>query len=200
MAKKRFEPCEGCGEEVLLLRKKLKELRKKNRKYKKMAGTDYLTGLPNLQSFYAELVREIARARRRGIELFVVYFDLDHFKFINDTYGHPVGDKVLVKLAEILRTTLRTDDFSARIGGEEFAVIIPATTKKEAVSVMTRLHRKVETNLSVETEKGYVCATASFGYAKVGKREGIDSIIKRVDRALYVAKSAGRNRIHADRQ
>lgn len=156
--------------------------------------TDALTGLANRRHFDRQLAQEISRARRYRRALSLVMVDLDHFKRLNDTYGHQTGDRVLQALARTIEREVRPSDFAARIGGEEFAIVFPETSLRTAVHVAERLRKAVE---AAGGQDGLPAITASFGVAAWS--EGLDGnqLLAAADAALYRAKQAGRNRVAA---
>jgi len=167
---------------------------------------DGLTGLYNHRYFQERLVGEIARAERSGKPISLLFFDIDHFKSLNDKHGHPTGDKVLVGFAEILRNSsrvsdvgfkLRNDDIAARYGGEEFCLILPETARADAKQKGERLRLAVETFPfpGRESQPGNA-VTVSIGLAEY-PRDATDakSLIEAADMALYAAKRGGRNRL-----
>jgi diguanylate cyclase (GGDEF)-like protein len=171
-----------------------------------LATTDALTGLPNhrfLQQRLGEEVERVARRASRGEErpLSFALFDLDHFKGVNDTYGHPTGDAVLQAVARTAAGVLRTSDVVCRYGGEEFAVVLVDTTGPEAVRACERIAEALR-GLALRSEDGEPIGrvSASFGIATtVGIGLDRPGLIAAADRALYVAKREGRDRIrHAD--
>jgi diguanylate cyclase (GGDEF)-like protein len=154
--------------------------------------TDPLTGLGNRRHLDESLQIEISRAHRYGNGLCVVMTDLDHFKKINDTYGHNVGDKVLQAFAKTLQQATRTTDFVARFGGEEFILVLPETTLQGAMQLAERIRATVEeTNIPGIQHT----ITASFGITAMSPRDCMEEILLRADRALYCSKENGRNRI-----
>ncbi len=169
--------------------------RKAESKLIEMATTDPLTGVLNRRAFSDQAQREVSRAFRYHRSLTVILLDLDHFKEINDTYGHLYGDKVLVRTAELINTCLRSIDSHSRHGGEEFLVLLPETTEDEALLLAERLRETLE-SASLETENGTIHITASFGVAswKAGEHS-VQAAINRADKALYKAKQLGRNRV-----
>ncbi|WP_416139825.1 diguanylate cyclase [Halomonas sp. HK25] len=164
----------------------------------RQAMTDPLTGLGNRRYLQDQAAMEIARAKRRGEPLSLIVIDLDHFKRINDAHGHDVGDLVLQAFAHQARELLREGDVLCRMGGEEFAVLLPATTQEQAMQVAERLRRRLETSavkvgLDV-TEDGWLSYTVSLGVTLVMPEEtSLKPAIKRADQGLYAAKDAGRN-------
>lgn len=157
---------------------------------------DYLTGLANRRYFLESAEHELTRALRYGSELSIVMMDVDHFKQVNDTYGHKVGDTVLQKLSEIARATLRDIDVIGRIGGEEFALLLPETGRDQAMEAAERL-RTALAAAKVAMPSGLPLQfTVSLGVATLeGKDTNIDMLLNQADQALYKAKSEGRNRV-----
>jgi diguanylate cyclase (GGDEF)-like protein/hemerythrin-like metal-binding protein len=163
----------------------------KAREMARKAETDALTGIPNRQAFNQVMARELARARRFLQPLSVVIVDIDHFKRVNDQYGHPVGDQVLKAMATLLATRVRESDFVARWGGEEFAVIASMTDAAGAARLAEKLRALLEvTNLGPAGS-----LTASFGVAELTAADTAESLLQRADGALYEAKEGGRNRV-----
>jgi diguanylate cyclase (GGDEF)-like protein len=157
------------------------------------AATDALTGLPNRRSFIESAQRELHRADRQHLQTSVLMLDLDHFKEVNDTYGHPVGDLVLASFARALLSTLRPFDVVGRYGGEEFCVLLPGTGIDEAVSIAERI-RLVTSNTLVETRTATVEYTVSTGVVQAPADDvSLGDLVDRADRALYQAKASGRN-------
>lgn len=159
-----------------------------------LATTDSLTGLPNRRSFIARLEAAIAEARHLPPgEGAVLMLDLDHFKRVNDTWGHAVGDDVLRYVAGLIRQGLRRKDVPGRLGGEEFAVLLPGTTLENARQLAERLRERFEGS-PADTPVGAVPVTVSIGIAPLDGQDA-DRVLERADEALYAAKSAGRNRV-----
>lgn len=157
------------------------------------AYSDYLTDLANRRYFIEQAELELLRCNRYESELSLIMLDIDFFKKINDTYGHNVGDLVLQKIAEVSRIILRDIDTIGRIGGEEFAILLPETTLADAIIVAERLRVEIS-NTSVILEKGEVTFTSSFGVVSANK-SNIDELLIRADKALYKAKASGRNKV-----
>lgn len=152
----------------------------------RLARTDELTGLNNRRAFSSLGRRALEQSRRYSRPLSLVMFDIDHFKAINDTRGHAAGDKVLQEVAGVLLSVVRTSDIAGRIGGEEFAVLLPETAQNEAVAFAERLRQ------------GFAAleVTCSFGVASRGEEVVVlDTLLMRADEALYRAKDGGRNRV-----
>lgn len=161
----------------------------------KLAITDGLTRLYNLRHFYKQLEIEIDRCNRYGHSLALLLLDIDHFKKCNDTYGHLEGDKVLVKLGQNIKLCLRTMDSAYRYGGEEFTIILPETTGKEANNVAERISASVESErFSTKTGEDF-SITISIGVTEYFKEEQLSTFIHRADQAMYKSKAKGRNRI-----
>lgn len=164
-------------------------------KLEKLAITDGLTKLYNLRHFYNQLEVEVDRSNRYGHSLGLLLLDIDHFKVYNDTYGHLEGDKVLIKLCQIMRSCLRTMDSAYRYGGEEFTIILPETGGGEAKTVAQRIRKAVETeNFFPEPNKPHQ-VTISIGVTEYRQEEKFASFIKRADKAMYLSKLAGRNKV-----
>ncbi len=160
-----------------------------------MASTDSLTGLNNRRRFLASAGLEVERALRFALPTTVMMIDLDHFKAINDVCGHGIGDETLRRVANLWRTSLRQIDSIGRLGGEEFAVLLPGTDEAAAGGVAEKLRAALETMPIVDGERTFQ-VTASFGVAEVHVGDaGLDASLKRADLALYAAKDAGRNHV-----
>lgn len=160
---------------------------------------DPLLPLYNRRYLANELEREIRRARRYKRPFSLVIADIDHFKIVNDTHGHPVGDEVLQKFADMLLSRLRTTDWAARFGGEEFVVVLPETDLGGAIAVAGKLRAACAAN-PLETTAGAIALTASFGVATLGEEpdapgEAAELLLRTADHALYQSKSGGRNRV-----
>jgi len=160
------------------------------------AQVDYLTGMANRGHFMHQAEQEIVRARRYGKSPSLLMLDVDLFKQVNDAHGHNAGDAVLTKLAEICRQTLRDVDTVGRMGGEEFAVLLPESGPGEALDVAERLRAAVAAT-KFPIERGLpIQVTVSIGVgAVVSKDDTIDVILSKADNALYEAKNSGRNRV-----
>jgi two-component system, cell cycle response regulator len=173
-------------------------------KYKELSLTDHLTGLYNKRCFLMRLHEEAARALRHRKTLSLIFCDIDHFKTINDNYGHHHGDVILRQVGEILAgglgelkvvSRLRKSDIVARYGGEEFVVILPETTAENAATAAEKMRKAVESHaFMIEREK--IKVTMSFGVAGLdGRVKDADDLIKNADHAMYDAKELGRNRV-----
>jgi diguanylate cyclase (GGDEF)-like protein len=174
--------------------RKLNEQAESIRAHSTDARTDPLTCLPNRRALDDELQRRASEWQRKQIPYSVTLVDVDHFKRCNDTYGHPAGDEALRRVARLIRTTLRDMDFAARIGGEEFCIVHPATTLDEAQAAAERV-RKAIAESPIEVGGEQIALTVSAGGAQAMPGEITVQLISRADEALYAAKSAGRNRV-----
>ena len=161
----------------------------------KIASRDMLTGAFTRRRLEEEALRLLARCKRTGDVLSIMMLDVDHFKSINDRFGHPVGDTVLRHLAAIAQHAIRTDDYFARYGGEEFCILLLSTTEQEALVLAERL-REAYAALTLEAGFETLKSTLSIGVAD-SARAGLDwpSLVSAADQALYRAKQAGRNRV-----
>jgi diguanylate cyclase (GGDEF)-like protein len=159
------------------------------------AYSDYLTGLTNRRAFIDKAQETLIRRNRYNEKLSLMMFDIDYFKHINDTYGHAIGDLVLQKIADVSRKTLRDVDIIGRIGGEEFAVLMPQTDMNEALNAAERLRMAFINSPVLLSENENIHYTASFGVVKVNDGTSIDTLLNQADNALYDAKKSGRNRV-----
>jgi diguanylate cyclase (GGDEF)-like protein len=156
------------------------------------ASTDPLTGVANRRTFMEAGEQEIRRNDRTGQPLSLCCLDADHFKQINDRYGHAVGDEVLVEIAKAAQAELRAVDLLARVGGEEFSILLPETNAAGAAAMAERI--RVRTR-QLELRGGAITATISLGIAQRTPGETLDQLLARADRALYASKQAGRDRV-----
>lgn len=162
--------------------------------------TDPLTGAFNRRYLDRRLCEEVTRARRYDLPLSIVFLDIDHFKQINDRYGHQVGDHVLVLLRQIVAEGLRSTDVLTRYGGEEFVVITPHTAVLGATEIAERLLKSIETRgFSLPDASATFCVTCSAGVATLGPLvDGVERLLQVADQNLYRAKQEGRNRVIAN--
>ena len=158
--------------------------------------TDALTGAHNREHFDTQLRAELSYARRHNTDVSLVIFDADHFKKVNDTYGHQVGDAVLMQIASVVRGTVRSEDVFARYGGEEFALVLRGIDVEGAAAVADRLRERIAA-LQIQTERGVLTVTVSAGCASLSTTDDKtpEGLIACADRRLYGAKHAGRNRV-----
>ncbi|MBN2351788.1 MAG: GGDEF domain-containing protein [Spirochaetales bacterium] len=171
------------------------EIRRLNGRLARQANTDELTGLANRRAFFARGAEEIKRSRRHGQPLSLIMLDLDHFKDVNDSYGHDVGDRVLFCVARTLMANVREIDAAARLGGEEFGVLLPNTKPEDAVALAERVRRTIAmTDCGAQATAANV--SASLGVAALtDSTRTIDDLLKQADIAMYQAKREGRNRV-----
>ncbi|MBR0567147.1 PAS domain-containing protein [Azoarcus sp. L1K30] len=164
------------------------------KKLASLAATDPLTALSNRRSFMAELERTVAgQPSQDGHPGALLMLDIDHFKRVNDRYGHPVGDRVLKHLADVITRVLRRDDVAGRLGGEEFAIVLRGTSNESAFGLAERLRRAV-CNAPLDHDSGPIQITISIGLAVFDGAQA-ESMLARADQALYEAKEGGRNRV-----
>ena len=179
---------EQANKELLMLHEQLKE---ENEKLLKSAIKDELTGVYNRKFFEKRVVEEMEIADRANEHISLIIFDLDRFKLVNDNFGHQFGDEVLKRTTQIAGDLIRKTDFLNRVGGEEFAIILPNTNKAQAVFVAEKVRKALEDNKHFKVGQ----VTGSFGVAERMKAESLRSWYKRADNALYQAKNTGRNRV-----
>ena len=181
--------------QILLLRD-ITEQKNVQEKLQQLALTDPLTGLFNRRQFFELAQHEFKRSRRYGHAQSILILDVDHFKNVNDTYGHAAGDAVLQDLAQKCSEQLRSFDVMARYGGDEFILMLPETESDKASQTAERLRQVIESN-RLETVSGPLQVTISFGIATLEESDEIslDDLIDRADTALYIAKNNGRNQI-----
>ncbi len=160
----------------------------------RMTIVDGLTGVHNKRYLVETLEREIPRARRHGRPLSLVMLDIDHFKRINDTYGHLAGDYVLKELATMVKSRLRPDDVIARYGGEEFGVVLPETPLAGGAAIAEDLRRRVEAH-SFVFENETIRVSVSMGVAELADSVDVLGFVKSADELLYRAKREGRNKV-----
>ncbi|NIK77752.1 diguanylate cyclase (GGDEF)-like protein/PAS domain S-box-containing protein [Paenibacillus castaneae] len=169
---------------------KQQELISLNHKLESLASTDPLTGLNNRRFFQESLLANIALFQRTQQPFSLFIIDIDHFKYINDNFGHPVGDLVLTQLARLLESTSREIDIVARYGGEEFVIILPNTNQEKALIAAERYRSKTE-----NAHWGEYNITVSIGVATISQEDTEQTLLNKADQALYSSKNNGRNRI-----
>ncbi|MET1116268.1 MAG: diguanylate cyclase [Comamonas sp.] len=174
-----------------VVRQRTIELEYANQELERLASSDPLTGLLNRRGFDARLAAALSLAQRSGRPLSVVTIDVDHFKRVNDTYGHDIGDNVLRSLAAQLRNRLRASDAVARLGGEEFIVLLPDTALAQALQMAAEMVASIEAG--TRDQVGSVTVSAGVSALRPGD-EDASAMLRRSDAALYAAKTAGRNR------
>ena len=164
-------------------------------KMKRLAVHDQLTGLLNRRGFNEYGERAFATAKRSGLPLSVIMTDIDRFKFINDKYGHAAGDTALAHFAKVVSANRRKADVIARVGGEEFALLLPGTDLRDALAMADQLCEKIGSTPVEMTSIG-LPMTSSFGVATISRKDScLDDMVRRADRALYRSKRAGRNQV-----
>ena len=161
--------------------------------FERQSRIDYLTGIYNRLMFTELLEAELQRARRYNSELSLIMFDLDHFKMVNDTHGHNMGDHVLKEAAKLVQNSIRGHDILARWGGEEFMILTPKSAQGQALILAEKLRGLFETH----NFGGDLNVTASFGVTDFWAEDHADSFTARADEAMYLAKRNGRNRVEA---
>lgn len=172
----------------------IEDLHHELRRQEELTHKDELTGLYNRRAFNGRLKEEVDRSRRSKAPLAMIMLDLDDFKSVNDDFGHLVGDRLLQKTAKVILNSVRLYDFTARFGGEEFAVICPETNLAEAVLAAERIREAMsKTNLAVKGRKLKV--TTSLGVTVLRRNDEIRDFLERVDKLLYRAKQQGKNRV-----
>jgi diguanylate cyclase (GGDEF)-like protein len=179
-----------------ILRIDRKNLRRHTDHLCELASKDFLTDISNRREFYHLAGREVSRARREGKALSLLMLDIDHFKRINDTYGHSNGDIVLRDFAGLIQEHLREFDIFARLGGEEFAILLPNSGKDQAEETAERMRQLIERKKFPLGSGQHVSFTVSVGVALWNGIDDLETLIERTDKALYVAKHEGRNRCH----
>jgi diguanylate cyclase (GGDEF)-like protein len=157
-----------------------------------IAEEDQLTQLRNRRGVYHQLERIYAQAKRDRTDLGLIMCDIDHFKEVNDIYGHDAGDKVLIAVAELIKHTIRVSDLPARWGGEEFLIVLPNANKKEAYAVAEKIRKNI-LDLIVKHEDVNIDITMSLGVADIKRTKNVEELVKLADNYLYEAKRKGRN-------
>ena len=181
--------------EIIELRRSLETVRRE-------AHTDALTGIANRRSFDERLKAALREAKESSDTLSLLMIDIDHFKKFNDSFGHPLGDKVLQLVARILKTSIKGRDTVARYGGEEFSVILPSTRMAGAAVLADQIREAVASRHIIQKRTGedFGTITLSIGVANLRSSDSSESLIKRADDALYTAKHNGRNRVITEDQ
>lgn len=165
-------------------------------RFKTLANLDSLTGINNRRAALAQAEQALAHQHRHGGALSCVMMDIDHFKTVNDSHGHAVGDEVLKKLATLVQGRIRKGDIFGRFGGEEFVLFLPATTQEQAVKLADALRQAIAGTQLTGANGEALQVTASFGVAqRLDRDESLNQLTSRADKALYGAKHQGRNRV-----
>ena len=179
-------------EDVTLLKEAEKALLESEGKYIELSITDDLTHLYNSRHFFKQLNIEIDRAQRYNHPLSLLMMDLDDFKYINDTYGHIEGDRVLRRIGTVISECIRKTDSAYRYGGEEFSVILPETNKDKAITVAERIRKGIESE-SFSCDKNIIKVTASIGIALYHSHDTLKNLINNADKSMYTAKTRKKN-------
>ncbi len=167
------------------------KMKKMEDELKKLSITDQLTGIYNRLKFAKSLTDEISRWKRYDSGLSLIMFDIDHFKNVNDSFGHDIGDEVLIKMTNLIKEYIRDSDVFSRWGGEEFMILLPHTKIKDASNLSERIRKKIENKYF----RGPNTITCSFGVTEFTIDDTEESFTKRVDEALYESKHSGRNQV-----
>jgi len=181
----------------LKVKQRTLELEAAKRAAEELARKDVLTGIWNRRAFLEMSEAQIHNAHRYDIRLSIIMFDLDHFKHINDNFGHSIGDAVLKAFAKTLNVQARETDIFARIGGEEFVMVLPYSNLVDAKKKADHLHELIK-SVSVETPAEKLHITASIGVAQLRDKESLDSLLARADHAMYYVKTNGRDAVYSD--
>ncbi len=176
------------------VRKMNQELEKNNQELEKLASLDTLSGLLNRRTLFQRIDMEIERSLRLGLPLTGIMMDIDHFKRVNDNFGHQCGDMIIREIGRRLKKTLRKYDYAGRYGGEEFFVIFPNTTEETALTISERFRKELE-GMALDCNNEAFSITVSIGVAQFKPNETPASWIGRADKAMYIAKQWGRNRV-----
>jgi diguanylate cyclase (GGDEF)-like protein/PAS domain S-box-containing protein len=171
-------------------------LRESEQRFRELSITDDLTQLFNQRHLYQQLQQEIERTNRYQHQLATLLLDLDDFKQFNDTFGHLEGDGVLVKMAKIIRESIRRTDSAFRYGGEEFLVIMPETSAKRALILAERIRKEIQETAFNPAPKAEIQVTCSIGLSQYQSPEDLKAFIKRVDQNMYQAKAKGKNQCY----
>ncbi len=191
----RFEELMLRLKRVLREQKLAKERDRILRQLQELAITDDLTKLYNSRHFHTQLESEIDRAVRYKRALSLMFMDIDRFKRYNDTYGHLEGDKMLVRFAQIIRSNLRKTDSTYRYGGDEFTIILPETTARDADIAAKRIKTSMETERFLPENGKTERVTISVGIAEYRPREDLTTFVQRADQAMFLSKHKGRNHV-----
>ena len=187
-----LEPPNDVGSTVIAVAGKMQRQRDAMAACMMESQTDALTGIANRRGLDHELIRAFAMRRRTGTTFSILFIDIDHFKRVNDKYGHMVGDQLLKSFSRRLVSTFRESDFVARFGGEEFVAILPQATLEEACKAAERI-RSIISSTTHSIGDLEICVTTSIGIKEVQLGETESELIQRADKALYAAKNGGRD-------
>jgi polar amino acid transport system substrate-binding protein len=179
---------------ITILKHEIKKRKEIEKKLQKLSVIDSLTGIYNRYKIDTALKKQISFAKRHNNPLSVIFFDIDHFKKINDTFGHKIGDEILKELTDLIKSNLREYDIFGRWGGEEFIIILPNTSIIQAVKVTKKIKNIIESHKFKYVDR----LTCSFGVTEMCINDTLESILDRVDTYMYEAKKRGRNKIISD--
>lgn len=183
------------AEAVFIFRPMVNRIGKFANHLQQEANYDHLTGLLNRRSFGILVGKALALSVRHQHSLSTITFDIDHFKSVNDTYGHDVGDKAIQHVSDLIKNNTRVSDSVARFGGEEFVILLPETKQEDAVKLAEKIRLKIEES-PLSIEKGVLEITVSAGVSqRQAEDKTFDDVLKRADTALYDAKNTGRNKV-----
>lgn len=172
------------------------ELYQLKEKFKRLANTDELTNIYNRRYFFENANNEFSRAKRHHQHLAVISFDVDHFKAVNDVYGHPIGDQMLIQITQLIAPTIRAEDIFARIGGEEFSILLPNTSKLQSQKTAERLRCLFDQKIIYLSDDTQLSITISLGVSMLKSNDTcFQDLYSRSDFAMYQAKSNGRNQV-----
>ncbi|MDX1738202.1 MAG: diguanylate cyclase [Alphaproteobacteria bacterium] len=181
--------------ELIARARNLRRLKTITEELQRLANTDVLTNVQTRRSFMEAAETEVGRSHRYGGPLSIIMLDADHFKNVNDTYGHAGGDDVLRFLSAACKEVVRDQDYVGRLGGEEFCICLPETGLEGATKVAERLRQNVEEATINLSDGQKVKVTLSIGVSVLQSKEDLDTVMRRSDEALYEAKEGGRNRV-----
>jgi diguanylate cyclase len=185
------------GNRINGIKKEAEEIKKKAEEIEMQSLRDQLTGLYNRKAYDQKVVETLANLRRYDVPASLLFCDIDYFKKINDSFGHKVGDLALIKLASLLKDKLRVNEFISRYGGEEFAIILPHTTLKDAINAGDGARSYID-NAMFSYKHKTISLKISIGISTFRKEDTVDSVMERADKALYLAKNSGRNTVKTE--
>lgn len=174
------------------IEEKQNDLLQLNKKLKKQANTDQLTGIPNRRLFEIKLAEQVERSQQEEVSFSILMIDIDHFKYVNDRYGHPTGDNVLLNIAQLMQERVPVESIVSRYGGEEFVILLADTNEKDALNLAININQLVEQSKCHPTHP----VTVSIGVAIFVEGDSAISIMKKADKALYHSKNNGRNQVN----
>ena len=183
------------ADRIQILQQEKNYLENREKYLSEISLRDELTGLYNKRMYLRTIQRKIESSRKNNIPLSLLVLDIDHFKSVNDEFGHSFGDKVLIKLTDCFIFCLRSNDIACRYGGEEFAIILPETSLSDAVLIAERLREQSAEAFVVESSGKKIYRTVSIGVTALVDNETAEDLFERADRALYTAKEGGRNKV-----